>query len=410
MKRFNLVLTIFLFVFFACAKEEINADNGSKTIAGITTENYPHVDGSTSTKPVNALIACKLLGLPYLWIPGIVGEWSVWFDYDQIPSSEAQQWGDFFHERIKVSQTHGAFMNLIDGNAEIILTHRTISPDEQAHAAEVGVTLIETSVAQDGFVFVVNKDNPVQSLTVQQVQDIYTGRITNWQQVGGNNETIKPYVRPRNSGSEEIMRSLVMEGRETADLSEIKQIASMAGVFPEIIHEPNSMCYTFNYYKEMQVRVPDEQVPRIAINGIFPDETSIRNRTYPFIAEVHVAIRSDLDRNSMAYKMYEWLQTDAGKAVIAESGYLPLEIPGSGTKAITSPGIKIYPHSVTDGFYITGLVHPAQLTLMDASGRLVLSKQVIDNEYVHANFLQKGIYIVGLLTGKDKIRVKIMKK
>ncbi len=71
------------------------------------------------------------------------------------------------------------------------------------------------------------------------------------------------------------------------------------------------------------MRVPDEHVPKITINGVFPDANTVKKGTYPFIAEVHVAIRSDLDHNSMAYKMYQWLQTKGASAVISESGYIP---------------------------------------------------------------------------------------
>ena len=68
---------------------------------------------------------------------------------------------------------------MIDGEADIILTHRTISPDEKVHAESVGVTLTETPIALDAFVFIVNKSNPVKSLTVNQIQKIYTGEISN---------------------------------------------------------------------------------------------------------------------------------------------------------------------------------------------------------------------------------------
>ena len=61
-------------------------------------------------------------------------------------------------------------MNLIDGEADIILTHRTISPDEKTHAGERGVTLIETPIASDAFVFVVHRNNPVKSLLVSEVR------------------------------------------------------------------------------------------------------------------------------------------------------------------------------------------------------------------------------------------------
>jgi phosphate transport system substrate-binding protein len=316
MKKLRILLTIALIAMtFTCCE-----DNETLTLPNdFTLENFPRMDGSTSTKPLNALIACKLLGFRYKWMPGVVGEWSLWPVQTDIPEG----YSDFFFERIKVFQTHGAFINLIDNNTDIILTHRTLSPDEQAYAQKVGVTLIETPIALDAFVFVVNSQNPVKSLTVSQVQDIYSGKITNWQQVGGNDEIMNAFTRPRNSGSEEIMRSLVMNGLEIADLPEINAIASMAGVFPEMKYYTNAMCYTFNFYKDVMVKVSDEDVPKIKINGVFPNENTIKNKTYPFVAQVYVAIRSDLDKNSMAYKLYELLQTKAGKKIIAESGYIP---------------------------------------------------------------------------------------
>jgi phosphate transport system substrate-binding protein len=220
------------------------------------------------------------------------------------------------------SQTHGAFMNLIDGNADIILTHRTVSPDEKAHADEAGVMLIEKSIALDAFVFIVNKNNPVKSLTVSQIQKIYTGEITNWSQVGGNDAKMKVFTRPRNSGSEEIFRTLVMNGLEPADFPE-SSIGSMVWVFSEVLNNENGICYTFNNYKDSVARKSDSEVPKIAINGVFPDESTVKNGTYPFIAEVHVAIRTNLDKNSMAYKLFEWLQTKSANGVIAECGFIP---------------------------------------------------------------------------------------
>ena len=285
-------------------------------IENISIENYPKVDGSTSANILNTMIACKMLGVHYGWIT-LVTEWFL------VP----YYMGDYsynviFNERIKTSQTHGAFMNLINGDAEIILTHRTISPDEKAHADELGVSLIETSIALDAFIFVVNKENPVKSLTINDIQKIYTKEITNWSQVEGKNEIIKVFTRPRNSGSEEVFRELVMDGLEPADFPEAA-IGAMAWVFAEVYNNENAICYSFNTYKDLQARIPCNEVPVIAINDICPSESTIKNGTYPFISKVHVAIRSDLDRNSMAYKLYEWLQSEDAKSTIIECGFIP---------------------------------------------------------------------------------------
>jgi phosphate transport system substrate-binding protein len=317
MKRPGLITFLVLsatIIFTGCSKDEPPFIG----IPGISFENYPKVDGSTSARVLNTMIACKLLELRYGWMPpGVVTEWNLYPNHEDLP----EQYKNFFFDRVRTSQTHGAFMNLIDGNADIILTHRTISPDEKAHADSAGVTLIETPVALDAFVFVVNKNNPVKSLTVSFIQKIYTGELTNWSQVGGKNATIKVFTRPRNSGSEEVLRKLVMTGLEPADFP-ASAVGGMAQVFGEILHNEDAICYTFNNYKDLQARVPDSEVPKIAVNGIFPNEKTVKNRTYPFISEVHVAIRSDLDHNSMAYKLYEWLQSGNANSTFRECGFV----------------------------------------------------------------------------------------
>lgn len=317
MNRIGLITVLVLSAIIICTscKEEEENIIGIKNISF---DNYPKVDGSTSASVLNTMVACKLLGLRYEWMPpAVVSEWTLHPNWEDLP----EQYKTFFGERVKSSKTHGAFINLIDGNADIILTHRTISPDEKAHADSVGITLIETPIALDAFVFVVNNSNPVKSLTVNQVQKIYTGEITNWSQVGGNNASIKVFTRPRNSGSEEIFRKLVMNGLVPANFPE-SEIGGMAQVFGEILSNENSICYTFNNYKILQARIPDSEVPKISINGIFPEEQTVKNGTFPFISKVHVAIRSNLDHNTMAYKLYEWLQSEDAKSTITECSFL----------------------------------------------------------------------------------------
>ena len=311
--------TLCLALCCACTQDPENPAT-VQGIGDITFANYPRVDGSTSCRHLHVIVGCKLLNIPYTWLPPLVNEWTVVPRQEDIPKG----YETFFHEHLKTSQTHGAFMNLIDGNTDMILTHRTLSPDEKAHADATGVTLTETPVALDAFVFVVNKNKPVESLTVQQIRDIYTKRITNWQQAGGRNADMQVYTRPRNSGSEEVMRELVMGGEEPADFPE-SEVGAMIHVFHEILYNEDAICYTFNNYKELIARRPDSDVSKIAVNGVFPSDETVSNGTYPFIAKVYVAIRSDLDKKSMAYRLYEWLQTADAHTAFTESGYIPIK-------------------------------------------------------------------------------------
>jgi phosphate transport system substrate-binding protein len=357
-------------------------------IGDISFGNYPRVDGSTSTKPLNAMVACKLLNIRCEWISNIVGEWSLQPNQEDIPAA----YSNFFDERIKVSQTHGAFVNLIDGNADIILTHRTISPDEKAHADELGVSLIETPIAIDAFVFLVNKNNPVKSLTVEQIQKIYTGEITNWNQVGGSDAAMKVYTRPRNSGSEEVMREIVMGDLEMADFPESSEIPTMAGVFYEVRNNPNAFSYTFNFYKDVMMQISNDIVPKIAVNGVFPSESTVKNGTYPFISKMHVAVRSDLDRNSMAYKLYEWLQTEAANNAIIESGYIPKNTATSISK-INANEIRIFPNPVKNNLYVRSDFSNRKINIYNSSGQRVLSA-VHAMQGIDVSALPAGVYIL----------------
>jgi phosphate transport system substrate-binding protein len=288
----------------------------AETIEGLTRYNYPLVDGATSTRALNFMIACKLLGIPYVWdrVPE-TDELSVWPSRNGIPDY-------FLQGRIKTSQTHDAMMNLIGGYADIILRSTTASPAEKAAAEAAGVTRVETPIALDAFVFLKNPANSVTSLTIEQIRKIYTKQITDWSQVGGDRAPIKVFTRPRNSGSEEALRELVMGGLEPAEFPEEQQIFTMAGLMWEMDMEEYGMGYIFKNYKDMIMRRPEGREPTFAINGIHPDAVTIRNGTYPLTTEVYAIIRSDLDRGSMGYKLYEWLQTEAAKAVLEECGFL----------------------------------------------------------------------------------------
>lgn len=311
MKNFGIFLITFWL--FSCNSKDIAP---TLALEGITLDNYPKVDGSTSLEPLQTLIACKLLGGRYEWRQNLFTDntWALQPDFNDIPR-------EFFLERVKTSQTHNSIVNLIDKKADLTLSARKMSEEEKTHAVSKGVTLIETPIALDALVFLLNPANPVKSLTTKQLQDIYTGKITNWKEVGGKDAKINPYIRNQNSGSQELMESLLMKGVWRPEWPQ-EIISSMMQAFSTIRYDENGICFTVYYYKESIVR-DNERVKSMSIDGIYPDKKSISSKSFPFTAEVYAMIRSDLDRNSMAYKLYELLQTPAGKGVIRESGYVP---------------------------------------------------------------------------------------
>jgi phosphate transport system substrate-binding protein len=313
----SFILPVLLQLLIAAIITSCNKDDAGPQkfkLPGITKENYPLVDGSTSTQPLQSLIACKLLDIDY--------EWGGWLTQTIMPAPEEDEESrSFIWNHVQHTGTHGAIINLINGNADIILVARKASAPELEVGKEKNVKLIETPVAIDAFIFILNGSNPVTSLTNAQIRDIYTGAITRWDQVEGSHNKINPYRRNVTSGSQVLMEELVMKGTPMMEMPEMHEFFSMMGPFEQLAHDRDGICYTVYYYKEFMVR--PERVKHIAVDGVYPDYNTLRTREYPYATEVYLSIREDLNKSSMAYKLYELLLTGAGREVIKESGYVP---------------------------------------------------------------------------------------
>jgi phosphate transport system substrate-binding protein len=328
MNRLASVPVFILSVLCICTACEKEINTESPYITGLTIGNYPIIDGSTSTLPLNTVIACELLGLHYQWQANQIDfgaeAWSV---EPQIKGNLRKK----FDKVVRSSQTHNSYINLIDREADIVLTARTMSPDEKKYAEDREVDLIETPIALDAFIFIINPANPIESLTTEEIQDIYTGEVTDWRDFGwqpaypvDNPLIIVPFVRNPNSGSQELMDLLVMKDLTYfARLPEYEEhlVFTMVGMMDNVAGYSGAIGYTVYYYNEQIIR-PGNRLKTIGVNGVRPDKQTISDRSYPYATEVYAVIRSDTDRESMTYRIYEWLQTEAGKQAISKSGYL----------------------------------------------------------------------------------------
>jgi phosphate transport system substrate-binding protein len=299
-------------VLVSCEKDP----SGNFELIGLTKENYPKVDGSTSAQPLQTLIACKLLGISYDWsFDPLLMHYTLYPPYQD----EASYF--FILNNIRNTGTHSSIINLIEGNADLIISARGASGPEKKVAQENNVKLLEIPIAIDAFIFILNEDNPVDELTTQQIRDIYTGEVTNWSEVGGNLSAIIPFKRNATSGSQVLMEELIMKDAELIEAPQMEASPTMWGPFQSLTHNPDGICYTVYYYKEFMART--ESVKHIAIDGVYPDSNTLKSRHYPYTTDVYLMIREDLDEASMAYKLYKLLLSKAGRKVIEESGYVP---------------------------------------------------------------------------------------
>ena len=204
--------------------------------------------------------------------------------------------------------------------------HRQIgelSGGQKKRAEESGVTLIYTPFAREAFVFIVNADNPVNSLTEQQVRDIFSGAITNWRTVGGNDQEIQTWQRPEDSGSQTVMQSQVMKNVRMISPQETEVASMMEGmikVVAEYRNTNNAIGYTFRYYATQMN--DDKNIKLLAINGIAPTAENIRNGKYPYIVDAFMVTRENT--TSETQKLLEWFLTPQGQSLVEDVGYVPM--------------------------------------------------------------------------------------
>ena len=297
-------------------------ENPEPVLEKVSLADWPLTDCSTSTRPVRDLIAYQLLGVPYQWEADWMGGMTYIIAPDFYGATLTFSYNDYLAKNL-CSGTHGAYMNLIEGTTDVIIASRDISRNEKASAAEAGVELETAPLAIDALVFIVNPKNPVKNLTADQVRKIYTGEITNWKEVGGVDHAITPYIRDADSGSQEKMETLVMDGLTMIDGTWMPEIigSQMASPYLQLENDEYGIAYTPFFYCTAMVRNL-MRVKMLAIDGVTPSKETLRNGKYPFVSSIYAAIRKTEDPDSMAYKLYRFLFTKKGADMIDESGYI----------------------------------------------------------------------------------------
>jgi phosphate transport system substrate-binding protein len=201
------------------------------------------------------------------------------------------------------------------------------SQEEKALAAAEGVELVMKPVCCDAFVFITHADNPVQSLTVQQIRDIYSGKITNWQELGGGDTEIDAYQRPVNSGSQTAMIQLVMEGQPIYGAVDQDVEITMEDLVRRVGEYHNNIAsigYTYQFYLDSLYR--DENIKVLAVEGVAPEPQNLRSGQYPFATHYYGVIRGG-EEGAAGGRFLDWLVSEEGQRCVAQAGYIPMNEP-----------------------------------------------------------------------------------
>lgn len=205
---------------------------------------------------------------------------------------------------MQYQNTIRGFDALADGKVDMFFTAHP-SEEQLKSAEEKGADLEILPIGREAFVFFVNKDNPVDGLTTQQIRSIYRGEITDWKEVGGASKIINPLTRVKGSGSQTMMEKF-MEGDMLASRDPLAIFGGSVG-------------YSFRYY--LSGMVADGNVKMLAVDGVYPDADNIRNGSYPISTDFYVVYRSD-NENGNVKRLAEWLLSEEGQTMIEACGYV----------------------------------------------------------------------------------------
>ncbi len=221
------------------------------------------------------------------------------------------------------TKTYTALDNLLSGQVDVL--YRTpLSADERQKIADAGWTVAEEPVAGEGFVFVVNADNPVDSLTSEQLRDIYAGRITNWSEVGGEDLPILAYQRNKDSGSQNYMIAFMGETPLMSPLTDVLP-ASMTGLMDAVANYENSRgAIGYSVYSFASGMYADiAKVKYIQVDGVEPSFENMVNGTYPLLGYNYAIFDATLSADSPVRTVVRWIQSDEGQKIAAATGYVP---------------------------------------------------------------------------------------
>ena len=221
------------------------------------------------------------------------------------------------------TNTDPAYTKLINGETDLIIVTEP-SSDELKRASDAGVELEVTPVVNEGFVFFTNVNNLVNGLSLKEIQDIYTDKITNWNQVGGDNAKIIAYQRPENSGSQTGMLSLVMKDKKIKEPKKEEYIESMAGIIDAVANYDNSKdSIGYSYYYYATTMYGNENIKFLAVDGVSPNHDTIKDESYPLITAYYIVTLKGTE-NSAVNKVKKAMLESKGQEIARNAGYIEI--------------------------------------------------------------------------------------
>ncbi|AZU60473.1 PstS family phosphate ABC transporter substrate-binding protein [Neobacillus mesonae] len=226
-------------------------------------------------------------------------------------------------EVVAFTNTIYAYERLLSGEIDIYFG-AVPSKEQQEMAKLQGKELVMTPIGKEAFVFFVNPKNPVKDLQVSEIKGIYSGKIKDWSKLGGKNDRIIAFQRPKNSGSQTLLEKIMGETKIMEPLKEDVP-EGMGGIIEQVAdyrNYDNSIGFSFRFFATGMNPNPD--IKLLAINGIEPSPENISSSKYPFTATLYAITLKDNHKPAIQPFLH-WMQGPQGQEIVEKVGYIRID-------------------------------------------------------------------------------------
>ena len=233
------------------------------------------------------------------------------------------------HPQVSISVTGGGsgtgIAALVNGTVDIANASRRIKDEEIQEARDNGIDPVEFIIARDAIAIIVHPDNPVDQLTLQQLSDIYSGKFSNWQEVGGEDRPIVRLSRETNSGTHVYFLETVLrlgdKNNTTLFSMDTLLLPSSEGIINEVRQNQNAIGYDGLGY------VPDDlKIIAVAQEAgapyILPMISTVNDKSYPIARDLYMYTAGNPTGAVKAY--LEWILSTEAQEIVAELGFVPI--------------------------------------------------------------------------------------
>lgn len=266
-------------------------------VGTMTVDTYPVVDGSTATLPLSEAVFMAATG-----------------ESAEVAANEVVH-----------TKTTNSYNRLYNGEVDLLIVYEPAETIVERMKTE---PLCIKPIGLDALVFLANTANPLESLTMEQLVDIYSGKINNWEAVGGLNKELLAFQRPVGSGSQTLMQKLVMKDVEMVSGDNVFRYSTMSDILEGMLsynNEDNTLGYSVFYYANNMYFEKDLKL--MGVDGVLPSTQSIYDGSYQLTNAFYAVVRTDEPADSNARKIFDWLTGEDGQQMVLELGYVPVQMP-----------------------------------------------------------------------------------